>query len=201
MKKEILNKLKEKIFSVLLKKTEMNELESWLYNEENIINSIENDSFIYDLITINYKDENAISLLEEIVFKKIKHEEYIILVIERNCENILDLCEWNSIYKLFNEIFGFFDYDKDYFLMWRFYSINSRIDLIHIGYESKTSITNEIKELSLQILSKLKECNTSDERIKILTDGFENSHLKEDTVKKEPSIKEGSYNKGYEFWK
>lgn len=193
--------MKEKVFSVLLEKMEINEFETWLYTEESIINSIEDDSFIYDLITINYKDKNAIPLLKEIVFKKIKYEEYITLVIERNCKRILELDEWDNIYKLFNEIFSFFDFDKEYFLMWRFYSINSRIDLIDIGYETKASIINEMKELSLQIANQLKECNTAGERIKFLVEGFEDKSLKETAIKKEPLIKGSAHKKWYEFWK
>ncbi len=189
------------MFSVLLEKIDISEFETWLYTEESIINSIEDDSFIYDLITLNYKNKNAISLLKEIAFKKIKYEEYITLVIERNCKKILELNEWNSIYKLFNEIFNFFDFDKEYFLMWRFYSINSRIDLIDIGYETRASIMFEMKELSFQTLNELKECNTTEERIKILIEGIETNHSKGVTTKKEPLIMEGVHKKWYEFWK
>ena len=202
MKAKILNKLKTKIFSVLLKKIEISEFETWLYNDESIINSIEDDSFIYDIITINYKDKNAISLLKEIVFEKIKYEEYIILIIELNCIRILELNEWNSIYKLFNEIFSFFDFDNEYFLLWRFYSINSRIDLIDIGYETKASIINEMKKLSLQIINQLKQCNTSSERIKFLIEGFENSLMNKISTHADVSfIKESAPKKWYEFWK
>lgn len=201
MEAKILSKLKRKIFSILLEKIEINEFETWLYNNDDIIKLINEDNFIYDLVTINYKKKDAISLLQKVVFKKLEYEEYIILVIERNCKKILELNEWNSIYKLFNEIFGFFDYDKDYFLMWRFYSINSRIDLIDIGYETKTNIINEIKKLSLLILNQLKHCNTTSERIKFLVEGFEKNTPKEVTIEKPPSIKETAYRKWYKFWK
>jgi len=201
MKTETLNKLKEKVFSVLLGKIGINEFESWLYNEENIIKSIEEDAFIYDLITINYKKENAISFLREVAFKKFQYEEYITLLIGINCKKILTLNKWDSIYKVFNEIFRFFDYDKDYFLMWRFYSINSRIDLIDIGYETKTNIINEMKELSLLIVNQLKECNTTSERIKFLTEGFDNDFQRGMNLKRESLIKESIHKKWYEFWK
>ncbi len=201
IKTEVLNKLKEKVFSVLLKKLEIDEFESWLYNQKSIINSIEEEAFIYDLITINYKEENAISILQEVAFKKFLHEEYIILLIGINCKKMLALNQWDSIYKLFNEILSFFDYDKDYFLMWSFYSINSRIDLIDIGYETKTNITNEVKELSLQIVNQLKECNTASEKIKFLVEGFENDLPKKDVLVKESFIKEIIHKKWYEFWK
>ena len=89
MKTEILNKLKEKVFFVLLGNIRIDEFEDWLYNEENIINSIEEDALIYNLITINYKEEKAFSILQEFAFKKFQYQEYIILFIGVNCKKIL----------------------------------------------------------------------------------------------------------------
>lgn len=201
MKTETLNKLKEKIFFVLLGKIRIDDFESWLYNEEYIIKSIEEDAFVYDLITINYKDENTMSLLKEVAFKKFKDEEYIILFIEMNCKKILVLDQWISIHNAFSEIFSFFDYDKDYFLMWRFYSINVDIGLIDIGYVTIADVIIDIKKLSLQIVNQLKECSTIGERIKFLEEGFEDLSSVEVIDLEELFIKENIKRKWYEFWK
>lgn len=206
MEAKILNNLKEKIFSVLLNEIEIIDFENWLYSQEKIINSIENDKFIYDLITINYKEENAYQLLKNKVFEKFKYEEYIILVVGINCNKILLQDNWDSVYNLFYEIFDFFDYDKEYGLMWSFYSINSRMDLVEFGYETKTSIYKEIKELSQKVVNQLKELNTADDRVSFLENGFDNFQIEES--KKEKFVIKKSIvknfmveKKWYEFWK
>lgn len=201
METKVLTELKEKIFSVLLKQTNIIDFENWLYNKNEIIELIDKNKFVYDLITINYKKENAYQLLKNKVFEKFNYEEYIILVIGINCKRILHENNWESIYNLFYEIYDFFDYDKEYDLMWRFYSIDSRMDLIELGYETKSSIYKEIKELSQKIVNQLKELNTVNDRIRFLEDGFDNVEIEKS--KNEKSITKNSIidKKWYEFWK
>lgn len=190
MEDKILDELKERIFSILLKQIDIIDFENWLYSQNEIIDFIESDKFVYDLITINYKEENAYQLLKSKAFEKFKYQEYIILVIGINCNKILLQNNWDDVYKLFYEIYGFFDYDQEYGLMWRFYSINSRMDLIEIGYETETSIYKEIKELSQRIINQLKDLSTANERVKFLENGFEN--VKKVKTKKENFVLKNS---------
>lgn len=203
MEAKLLDELKENIFSVLLKQTSIIDFENWLYSQDEIINSIENEKFIYDLVTINYKEENAYQLLRSKAFEKFKYEEYVVLVIGINCEKILLEDNWDGVYNLF---YDFFDYDKEYGLMWSFSSINSRMDLVELGYETKTSIYKEIKELSQKVVNQLKELNTADDRVSFLENGFDNFQIEES--KKEKSVIKKSIvknsmveKKWYEFWK
>ena len=199
MKKELFDKLKENIFLVLLGKSTALEFEKWLYEQEKIIELINENSFIYDLITLNYKNKNARFSLKQIAITKINYQEFIILSIEHKCNKIIESNEWENTYKSFYEIFSHFDYENDYSLMWEFYSINSRMDLIEIGYETKSSLLAEIKELAKKTINKLNKLNTSNEKIKLLINGFDNMENIELQIPSKSNIHKSI--KWYQFWK
>lgn len=50
--------LKLRIFDVLTEKITVSEFENWLYNQNEIINNLNTNSFYFELISIDYTTEN-----------------------------------------------------------------------------------------------------------------------------------------------
>lgn len=57
--------LENKIFEFLSNKVSVLEFETWLYNSEEFISQINTNSFYFDIISINYRENNCIKMLEK----------------------------------------------------------------------------------------------------------------------------------------
>ena len=130
----MMEEVKQKAIELLLGVISKEGFEMMLYEKVKTEDVIKNE-MLFDLVNINYRKNSYKNQLFKILEEFVTDEAFIIYKVNLYSSNIKDENDNNIIYKNFNKIYGLFEYDKDYTLMWDFYQIDGRIDLIEIKQE------------------------------------------------------------------
>ncbi|WP_299098310.1 hypothetical protein [uncultured Winogradskyella sp.] len=163
--------LKLKIFEVLVNNITIEEFETWLYNSEEIISKIRTNKFIFKVITINYKSKKWRIQLEELTFSKFDKDDLIVLIIEKECNNIIHSEDYDEIYKSLSKIMMHFEYESDSKTMWDFFSLWDQFDLIKLQYYPKNTYYSDVKKLAFETYSLIKNCQNISQKKTILKSG------------------------------
>ena len=158
--------LQFKIYNTLLKKLSITIFEEWLYNQEAILNQLENDSFLYAIITINYQLENSVSLLEKEAIKKYGIEFKTVLFVEKSCLEIVKIKNLEECSRILNELVWNYSYESEHVLFWELYVFCNNIDSLFVGYGSceETELLIKIKNFIQKTLEKLQNCISFEEK-------------------------------------
>ncbi|WP_397364061.1 hypothetical protein [Olleya sp. R77988] len=148
--------LKLKIFDVLTGKITVSEFENWLYNCEEFISLINSNSFYFNVISINYKDEKWKKQLDNLVKEKYNENFKLVYKIERSCLEIIESNEPKKVYEILTKLTLNFDYDTDYYALWDFYSIHSRFDTFYGSMFNENELLKEAKFYAKQVIESTK---------------------------------------------
>lgn len=167
--------LKLKIFDVLTNKIEVEEFESWLYNSEEILSNLNSNSFYFDLISINFKDEKWKYQLSQIIEKDL----WVLSETENLCSEILEsekleICG-QLVSGLVNLLKGKCFEETEYLAVHNFHSLDSRYDLIKLNYMKGSDFISEAKYYSNILLEKLNVNDSLSEKKEVLKINFEGS--------------------------
>ena len=175
--------LKLKIFDVLTEKIAVSEFENWLYNSEEFMNQIDSNSFYFDVISINYKDEKWQKQLDDLTRRKYDEDFMILYNIERCCIEILESQNPEKIYQILSKLVHDFDYDTDYNILWEFYSMKDYYELFKEGFCPKYNLLQEAKFYATQVIYLTKNCKNFEETKKALTKDLKpNEDVKKEKV-------------------
>ena len=154
---------------------------------------------MFDFVDINYRKENFKLYLLELLEASIPKEGIIIFKVYLYATLIKDEDDLNEIYKNFNKIYKLFDFDTEYQLLWDFYEIETRLELIEIKYEKEENVIHNLKLLCRKVCVEFSSLITIDTKIKLLVNGFE----KEESFECEKDFQrvKNPNKKWYEFWK
>lgn len=155
--------LKLKIFDVLTEKISVLEFENWIYNSEEFMSQINTNSFYFDVVSINYKDEKWSEKLALLI--KEKYDEYFLILyeIQKSCLEIIKSKEPKQVYQILSKLLVNFDYDTDYDILWEFYSLKNYFELYEEGIIKKHNLLEEAKFYSEQIIFLTKNCKSFEE--------------------------------------
>jgi len=172
-KSEKMEALKLKIFEVLTEKIAVEEFENWLYNSEEILGNLNSNSFYFDLISINFKDEKWKLELSQIVDTDL----WVLSETEKLCREIqatqnLKVCG-QLVSELVNLMAGDSFEETEYIIVYNFHSLNSRYDLIKLNYMKSSDFILEAKYYSNILLEKLENFESLNEKIDVLKSNFE----------------------------
>lgn len=167
-----MEELKEKILDTLLSKISISDFEIWLYSQDELINLISHNNFIYRLVTINYKKESSYKHLEDLAIELCNEDEYMLLLTERTCQDIIAAKTSKEILSKSFELVQKFNYNSDYELIWEIYLANNKYNLVETGYLRPSVFNLNIKTVSKKILSELENCSSLQSKIQFVKDGF-----------------------------
>ncbi|GAA3643282.1 hypothetical protein [Flavivirga jejuensis] len=161
--------LKLKIFDVLIEKITVSEFENWLYNSEEIIENLNSNPYYFDLISINYKNEEWLKQLNNLIKEKYSEDYLIILKIEKGCLQICQSKTPYQVYQILSELIRDFDYDTNFDILWKFYSLYKYYESFEGSMFNKYSFEKEAKFYSEQVLRISKNCKDYEEIKQVLS--------------------------------
>ena len=199
-----MEKIKVKAIELILDIISKEDFEMRLYEKVKTEDLIKN-KFLFDLVNINYRKEDFKKLLLEILEKEINEEVLIIYKIHYYSRKIKDEKDSKIILTNFNKIYDLFEFDLEYGLMWEFYGINVKLDLVEIGYENESDIIKDLKKLCFSVCSEFDKLLTLKEKGDFLINGFKTEEIEKEQIKKEEKqqVKQKivPLKKWFEFWK
>lgn len=166
-----MKELKLKIFDVLSKRILITEFETWLYNSEEILSGIQNNNFVYQVITVNYRDEKALYVLEKITFDFYDKIETNCITIEKICREILVSQTIEEIDEVLYPFRNFFEYETESRVLWVFYELYEELMLVLDGFSNKKYFLVDSKKLASKTLEKLERCITISDRKNFILSG------------------------------
>lgn len=193
-----MEEVKQKAIELILDIISKEDFEMMLYEKVKTEDLLKN-KLLFDFVDINYRKENFKLYLLELLEASIPKEGIIIFKVYLYSTLIKDEDDLNEIYKNFNKIYKLFDFDTEYQLLWDFYEIETRLELIEIKYEKEENVIHNLKLLCRKVCVEFSSLITIDTKIKLLVNGFE----KEESFECEKDFQrvKNTNKKWYEFWK
>jgi hypothetical protein len=159
--------LNNKLFSLISGEIKLADFEQWLYANEELLDVIDKDPFVFEIFDLNYKSEDALRLLDNLCKSLKDGQAYTISVVERECRKILETENQETILNNIYTIVELYTFESDDALLAAFYHLNLDIGMSIEGYGRKLNIVNEAHNLATQILNELK-CKIIEEKKELL---------------------------------
>ncbi len=137
--------LKNKIFDVLTDRVSITKFENWLYDSEEIIENLAENSLYFEVITINYKDNYWRTSLESILLNEFSVEFIEIVKIKKYCTAIVKAKNVDEIYYVLSLVTKNFNYETFYSILWKLYSLKDYFDFVKEGLITIGSLFEESK--------------------------------------------------------
>lgn len=155
-----------KIFDVLTEKINVSEFENWLYNSEEFLDKVDLKTFYFDIVSINYKANNCLKKLSEIVGKEYGSDTYRLIDIKKFCSLIIESKTEEETYSVLCFATENFDFDTEFSILWEFYSLRDYFSLVRDGIWKIDTLQLEAKFHAEMTLKLFKE-NANFENLKI----------------------------------
>lgn len=150
--------LKLKIFQVLTEKITVLEFENWMYNSEEFMSKINNDSFYFDVISINYKDENWFKKLEQLANKEFTEDFLFLFKIKNSCLEVMKSSNARETYQILSKLLVNYNFDSDYEIVWKFFNIHDCLETFNGSMFNENTLFEEAKFYSKQVIELTKNC-------------------------------------------
>ncbi len=187
-----MQQLKNKLFGVLAGDIRISDFEQWLYTNTTLLNSIDEDPFVFNIYNLNYKSDTILHTIDNICKKMEGEEGYIISIVERECRKILKTENEEIILKSMYKLIKFYTFNYERELLSAFYYLNDDIALYKEGYVLKFDLVEEAQEVACEILNKLKHTSL-EEKKELLMKGIPKRQMPENSL--------ASKKQWYQFWK
>ena len=190
----------QKAIELLLNIISKEDYEIILYEKVKTEDLVKN-KLLFEFVNINYRNDSYKNQLLEVLDTFLDKKAFMIYKVNLYSSNIINESDTNIIYKNFNKIYDLFEFDVDYNLMWDFYNINVRIDLVGIKYEDESDVLKSLKELCSRVCSEFDKLLTIREKALFLVEGFKQEII---VIKSEEVLLKNKFltlKKWYEFWK
>lgn len=163
--------LKFKLLRILTDSISILEFENHLYNSSLLDSEIKSDSLFFELLNVNYRDENVRMRLKEIGLSVFEKEDLILLKIEQNCRKIINSENTEHFCDYVQNIIEDYDFDNDFYVLEEFYSFYYSLN----GYEFNKYTNNSLSEidknvysLAKNIIESLEKCKTIEDKTRVL---------------------------------
>lgn len=161
--------LKLKIFQVLTEKITVLEFENWMYNSEEFMGEINNNSLYFDVISINYKDEKWFKKLEQLCNNEFTEDFLLLFKIENSCLEVMKSSTAKETYQILSKLLVNFNYDSDYDIMWKFFNIHDCLETFNGSMFNENELLEEAKFYSKQVIELTKNCIEIEDSKQLLT--------------------------------
>ena len=192
--------LKQRLFDVLAKAITVEEFENWLYKNENITSSIDENDMFFDIVTMNYRSKHIYWELEKYCHKYYDYEEYLVALVESGCRKLVRENISEKIWPVITHIGSFMDWDKNYGLINQFYYLEDDLYLVQDDLLKEEDVLKYIKKMAGIILAEL-ESLSIDDKLEILKTGIEVNNEKPKFRHTGPLGFHETNKKWYQFWK
>jgi hypothetical protein len=169
--------IKSKIFDVLTNRISITQFENWLYDSEEILENLKEDSLYFDVVTINYKSKSWRTDLKAITLNKFTFEFTEIVKIEESCTLIVNAKTAEEIYNVISKLVKDFNFETDYSILWEFLRLKDYFDLVKEGLISVGNLEKQSRFYASKTL-------------KIVSNGEDFESIKKDL---EQSLEEFTY--------
>lgn len=163
--------LKNKLFDVLARNISIESFEQWLYNDRELLKSVESNSFVLEVIDRDFSSKHIYVDLEKLCFEHFDKEEYLVYALETTCKKILNESNVKNIVKYALFLDKYYSWEDDFKVIYAFYGVACNIDLVEMGHMSIFELQNDLKGLSEDVLLSLKDLSL-DRKINILKKGI-----------------------------
>nr|WP_321233829.1 hypothetical protein [uncultured Psychroserpens sp.] len=160
--------LKLKIFDVLIEKISVSEFENWLYTSEEILSKVNDDSFIYELITINYKSKKWRLEIEELLYENLKKEDLMLMQIKNTCYKLSNSKSYIVSSNILRNFMNYFDYNTDSSIQYEIYGLYCENELVGSGFRSEKEFNDAVKKVANEILELLYNCQDLNEKRELI---------------------------------
>ena len=169
--------LKQKIFEVLTNKIGVYQFEEWLYNSNDIFKNLNNNSFYFDIVTINYKSSNWNEKLIKLIRGKFSTLTLAVLSIEIDCKKISASDDFEEVYNIVKHYWHDFDYDNTFEIAWIFYDLEYEFNSFEfnmlMNQKNQSQLLEKTKFYTNQVVAKLNGTNIIEEKIEMLNGDLE----------------------------
>lgn len=160
--------LKLKIFDVLTEKTPVSEFENWLYNSEEFMSQINMNTFYFDVISINYKSDNWRKQLDNLTKEKYNEDFMILYEIKKSCLELSNSKKPEEAFSVLSKLLIDFDYDTDYDILWKFYSVHEYFETFEGSMFNKNELLEEARFYAKQVIELTQNCISFKETNEVL---------------------------------
>lgn len=154
--------LQLEIYNTLLERQSIQEFEQFLYNNENILDNLENNIFFYQIMIINYRLDNCLLQLRNEAYMEYGENFMQVLTVERSCIDMLQTNDTAAHYSILRKMIREFDFNwsDKYNISYKFEGYYYHMDEMFEGGVSEVKLNPEIQNLAQEVLTQLAECTS-----------------------------------------
>lgn len=179
-----MKKLQLEIYNTLVGRQSIQAFEEFLYSCESILNNVEKNVFFYTILTINYRAENCLQVLEKEACLKYGEDFMNVLFIEKSCIQILQVTNPESYYLILDKMMLEFDIysTAGCSLAWEFYDYYIQLGNMYMDAKIKERLYLDIQNRAKEILAKLEACDSLRAKKTIVFPKPETNSVKEEVI-------------------
>ena len=149
--------------NVIANNISIQEFENWLYESEFLNDNLKQNSFIFNIVNINYKDKKWKNTLKASLIEKCEEEYIKTLSISDTCLQILNSKNFYEIRELVSKNKVKFDMHEDHQILYKFYDLEISFYQSEYTHIDKNELIKETKFYANQVIENLKFCNSISE--------------------------------------
>lgn len=192
--------LKEKLFDVLANSITIEEFENWLYSNEEVNASLNDNEMLFEIISINYKSKHAFHELKKYCHVYFDYDEYLVSLVESSCRKLVRAQTSVEVWPVIMHLGSYMDWEKDYGLINQFYYFQDDLSLVEEGYYKEKDVIKHLNQMAQVVLKELENL-ALDAKIEKLKTGIIIDLGKDEHKENTPVGLEKDSKKWYQFWK
>ncbi|WP_055447360.1 hypothetical protein [Lacinutrix mariniflava] len=157
--------LKLKIFDVLTEKISVSEFENWLYGSEEFVRQININSFYFDLISINYKNEEWLKKFENILILHFENNELIKFIVMNTYTKLKHSKTSKESFLILKNFSNYYNFQTDSIIQNQLYYLYCDFDLLDIGVYDEIELNHIVEYTSNDILKQFNSYAKLEEKI------------------------------------
>ncbi|WP_299247097.1 hypothetical protein [uncultured Aquimarina sp.] len=204
-----MKELEQNIFNVLIDTITLEEFENFIY-QDFYVDQITSNKFVYNVISINYRNKNWKNELEELICQSWATPKYLSYSIRNYCLKLVETDKSDIIFDIIEKITELNrQFDYEYGTLMQFYQFNEELGLIQSGYGGYTidKLIEIIKTYAEKYID-LYSLDTGFDLLLNLEEGFDKTYNSNEIVKTSKHtaisnilIKTKTRKKWFQFWR
>lgn len=179
--------LKLKIFEALTGKIPVTGFEKWIYDCEEVLNKIDNNSFVFEVVSMNYKTKFWQIRLIQLIEKYLKTEEFMMFIAGTTFYKLINSKTIKETHSALKYFMNYFDYNSDSFVLNELYHLHSDYDLYEIGVYAEDEFNHMVCHVSEDALKHYNSCESYHEKLRFTNKKSEVNQTQ--NISKKPSNK------------
>lgn len=188
--------IKQNIFDVLIERITLEAFEEWLYHDRKVHDLIETNSFVLDVVSIDFRSKNALYDLEKLVGDQWNHQEFLMCYVEFAAKEMYEQGNTFDVQKTIGDLASRYEFESDDQLLSQFYWLAEELDMNQtFGNYTQSELDTEVRTFGAVILQTLSG-KSIENKIEILKSG----KLSWPVLTREETTKEKREQSRHNFW-